>query len=110
MGQRLTARNTTPKPRRIESTARQSDDQRTVQMHRLPRSSLAMPDLTHEPVRTCRSLPRLRAFVFDDASEAGRGGSTDRLAEHTCWPLIRNQPSRYPENLPTNEHEAPWKR
>jgi hypothetical protein len=37
--------------------ARQSDDQWTVQMHLLPRSSLALPDLTHEPVQACRSLP-----------------------------------------------------
>lgn len=37
--------------------ARQSDDQRKVHLHLLPRSSLALPDLTHEPVQACRSLP-----------------------------------------------------
>lgn len=37
--------------------ARQSDDQQTVHMHLLPRSSLALPDLTYEPVQACRSLP-----------------------------------------------------
>lgn len=37
--------------------ARQSDDQRTVQMHLLPRSSLTLPDPTHEPVQACRSFP-----------------------------------------------------
>lgn len=40
--------------------ARQSDDQRTVQMHLLPRSSLALPDLTDESVQACRSLPDTR--------------------------------------------------
>jgi hypothetical protein len=35
----------------------QSDDQRTVQMHRFPRSSLALPNLTHEQVKDCQPLP-----------------------------------------------------
>jgi len=90
--------------------ARQSDDQRTVRMHLLPRSSLALPDLTHERIQACRSLPD--SWPPSSTTPTSRvvveipTGGLNTLAGR----FSLNQTPRHPENRFTNEGTAPWKR